>query len=347
MKIGSLCTGYGGLDMATETMFGATTAWFCEIDKVPSQILAHHYPNIVNHGNVKTTDWQNVEPIDILTAGYPCQPFSTAGLRRGTNDARHLWPDVATAIGILRPRIIILENVRGHLSLGADAVIGQIAAMGYDARWGIVRASEAGATHQRARIFIIATDPEHRQWERIGEAAELGGRSHSNNVIATNTQHHGSHGAAVGRSISQSENQRRLRESERPRIDTQPKGNGIATNPNIPMGRNTTNWGRIRQESWDDCERISDTEKHRWGKYYPAIKRWENIIGRPAPHATDNLDGRPRLNPLFVEWMMGLPEHHVTNPVLGLSRNQQLKTLGNGVVPQQAMLAIDLLTQPI
>jgi len=310
MKIGSLCTGYGGLDMATETMFGATTAWFCEIDKVPSQILAHHYPNIVNHGNVKTTDWHNVEPIDILTAGYPCQPFSTAGLRRGTNDARHLWPDVATAIGILRPRIIILENVRGHLSLGADAVIGQIAAMGYDARWGIVRASEAGATHQRARIFIIATDPEHRQWERIGEAAELGGRPDSNNVIATNTQHHGSHGAAVRRSIGQSENQRRLRESVRPRIDTQ-------------------------------------SEKHRWGKYYPAIKRWENIIGRPAPHATDNLDGRPRLNPLFVEWMMGLPEHHVTNPVFGLSRNQQLKTLGNGVVPQQAMLAIDLLTQPI
>ena len=91
MRIGSLCTGYGGLDMAVEAFFGAETIWTCEFDKYASQVIEKRI-NKPNHGDLKKTDWTKVEPIDILTAGYPCQPFSHAGSRKGADDERHLWP---------------------------------------------------------------------------------------------------------------------------------------------------------------------------------------------------------------------------------------------------------------
>ena len=108
MRIGSLCSGYGGLDMGVQAVLGGTVAWHVEFDKDPSAILAHHWPEIPNHGDVKTTDWHDVEPVDVLTAGYPCQPFSHAGNRKGSDDPRHLWPDVARAIGVIRPGLVVL-----------------------------------------------------------------------------------------------------------------------------------------------------------------------------------------------------------------------------------------------
>ena len=156
MKIGSLFSGVAGLDRAVEAVTGATPAWFVEFDPAPSKVLARHYPDIPNYGDVTTVDWAALEPIDILTAGYPCQPFSHAGKRKGTDDERHLWPYVEVAIGVLRPGLVVLENVAGHLTLGGPTVIGSLTALGYDARWGVVRASDAGAPHRRARLFIVA-----------------------------------------------------------------------------------------------------------------------------------------------------------------------------------------------
>jgi len=147
-KIGSLCTGYGGLDMAVEAYFNAETVWTSDIDKYASIVIKERIgkPNL---GDLKAIDWTQVEPIDILTAGYPCQPFSHAGQRKGVEDERHIFPYIMQAIGILRPRIVILENVRGHLSLGFKEVLQNLAEAGYDARWRVVRASDAGAPHQR------------------------------------------------------------------------------------------------------------------------------------------------------------------------------------------------------
>ena len=157
LKIGSLFSGYGGLDMAVEHVFGAEPAWFCEFDKYPAKILAHHWPDVPNHWDITKVDWSQVEPIDILTGGYPCQPFSTAGKRKGTDDDRHLWPHVREAIRALRPRYTILENVSGHRSLGFDRVLGDMAEDGLHVRWASVRASDAGAPHPRERLFIVAT----------------------------------------------------------------------------------------------------------------------------------------------------------------------------------------------
>jgi DNA (cytosine-5)-methyltransferase 1 len=176
MKIGSLCTGYGGLDMAVEAYFNAKTVWCAEFDKNASHLIEQRF-GIPNHKDIKNIDWSSLESVDILTAGYPCQPFSVAGSRKGNNDSRHIWPDILKGISILRPRVIILENVKGHLNLGFDIVLKDLAEQGYDANWEIVRAAEVGAPHHRRRLFIIAYLRDY-QFTRKWNLQELG-RRHS------------------------------------------------------------------------------------------------------------------------------------------------------------------------
>ena len=157
VRIGSLFSGYSGLDLAAQQYFGGELAWYSEIEPAACTILAAHHPGVLNLGDITKVDWAEVEPIDILTGGYPCQPFSQAGQRKGKEDERHLWPFVAVAIDALRPRFVVLENVRGHLTLGFGDVLADLSGMGYDAKWGLIRASDAGAPHGRSRIFIVAT----------------------------------------------------------------------------------------------------------------------------------------------------------------------------------------------
>jgi len=158
--------------MAVEAYFGAYTVWCAEYDKYASELIEEQF-GYLNHGDISKIDWSSVEPIDILTAGYPCQPFSLAGSRKGINDERHIWPHIKEAIRILRPKFVILENVRGHLSLGFDRVLGDLTEVGYDARWKLVRASEVGAPHQRARLFVVAY-PTHTVWENDWQTQGLG-----------------------------------------------------------------------------------------------------------------------------------------------------------------------------
>lgn len=155
--VGSLCTGYGGLDTAAAAVLGGRVVWHADNDLDVARLLAHHHPGIPNHGDITTVDWTAVEPVDVLTAGYPCQPFSVAGRRAGDDDERHLWPAVHAAITTLRPQTVVLENVAGHLSLGFGAVLADLAAVGYDAAWCVVRAADVGAPHLRARVFVTAT----------------------------------------------------------------------------------------------------------------------------------------------------------------------------------------------
>ncbi|MEU0831254.1 DNA cytosine methyltransferase [Streptomyces sp. NPDC005969] len=293
LRIGSVCSGYRGLDMAVETVLGGTTAWVSDIDPGANRILAHHWPDVPNHGDLTTTDWSAVEPVDILCGGYPCQPFSNAGKRKGTQDERHIWPWIARALGVLRPRVAIFENVGGHLRLGFDTVLADLADLGFDAEWCVVRASEVGAPHPRRRLFIVATatDAPHLGHERTGAARGWGdGPSDHRDAVAD--------AARLG-------------------------------------------WGEGRPESAGQQGGfgLASGGAPDWGRFGPAIRRWEHATGRRAPWATDD---RNRLSPAFVEWLMGLPAGHVTG-VPDLSRTQQLHALGNGVVPQQAEAALRLL----
>lgn len=181
MKIGSLFSGYGGLDLAVMNVTGATLAWHCEWEAAPSAILEKHFPGVPNYHDVSQVDWTQVEPVDILTGGFPCQDLSLAGKRAGMKEGTRsgLWSEFHKAIEILKPRLVVIENVRGILSANAHsnlepcpwcmgdnasesplralgAVVGDLADIGYSCKWVGVRAADAGAPHNRFRVFIIA-----------------------------------------------------------------------------------------------------------------------------------------------------------------------------------------------
>ena len=155
LTVGSLFSGIGGIDLGLERA-GMTVKWHSEIDPYASKVLKKHWPQVPNLGDIKQINWEEVEKVDVIAGGYPCQPFSTAGLRKGESDSRHLWPFFFEAISRLRPRYAILENVRGHLSMGFDRVLGDLAEIGYDAEWEIVSAASVGAPHRRDRIICVA-----------------------------------------------------------------------------------------------------------------------------------------------------------------------------------------------
>ena len=159
---GSLCTGYGGLEAAVAHVLGGEVRWVADNDADVAALLAHRYPGLPNLGNIKLIDWAGaldsgaLDRVRAVTGGYPCQPFSHAGRRRGTDDPRHLWPSIAVAVRALRPEFAVFENVSGHLSLGFDVVLRDLDGLGYDVWWVVVRAADIGAPHERARVFILA-----------------------------------------------------------------------------------------------------------------------------------------------------------------------------------------------
>jgi DNA (cytosine-5)-methyltransferase 1 len=155
LTVGSLFSGIGGLDLGLERA-GMKVIWQSEIDPYCNKVLKKHWPEVPNYGNIKEIEWATIPRPDVICGGYPCQPFSTAGKRRGTDDPRHLWPWVRTAISELQPRYAILENVRGHLSMGGLQVIGELAEIGYNSEWRIVSAAGLGAPHRRDRLIIVA-----------------------------------------------------------------------------------------------------------------------------------------------------------------------------------------------
>lgn len=316
MKIGSLCSGYGGLDLAVEAVFEAKTVWMCDIDKYANIAIEHNW-NIPNLGDLKNVNWNNVEKIDILTAGYPCQPFSQAGQRKGINDKRHIWPHIKKIIGTLQPRWVILENVRGHLSLGFKEVLKDLTEIGYDTKWAIVRASDVGAPHQRARLFIVAYPNSHahsqsrRTTQSICKKAKkiIDGSDRKIDWCCCETLKY--------------TDTNRVRQSLGNHECSQEKHHRQSQFEFIKLEQTCGN---------TDNQQLSPN-----GKMQELGRRFDTRFAmsmRPIPNPLD--DGK--LNTKFVEYMMGLPEGWITN--LPISRAQQFKLLGNGVVPQQAEYAI-------
>jgi DNA (cytosine-5)-methyltransferase 1 len=115
--------------------------------------------------DLKTFPWESFrDRVDILTGGYPCQPFSAAGKRAGKDDPRHLWPWIADGVAAMRPRVCFFENVEGHITLGLREVIAELESLGYKTTFGIFSAAECGAPHQRKRVFIMAHNKDERRW---------------------------------------------------------------------------------------------------------------------------------------------------------------------------------------
>lgn len=339
--LGSLFTGYGGLDMGIMTALdpSARVAWTSDIEPGPCKLAATRWPDTPNLGDITSVDWDAVEPVDIVCGGSPCQDLSVAGKRAGMAPGTRsgLWESMFAAIKTIRPRLVVWENVQGALSarsisalesrpglLGngparptiraAGRVVGDLATIGYDVCWQVVRASDAGAPHQRARLFVVGY-PHGEPWGLRGAT--------------------GPSEEACGR----------------PLLD--PARSGIGDTQHMtgmllptPQATNATYSSAGYGPNLHEIATSADMTAS--GPYAEAIARWEQVTGRAAPPPSTpsrSAGGKPQLSTRFVEWMMGLPDGHVTGTDLALPREQQLRLLGNGVVPQQAALAVRTLTE--
>ena len=164
-----LCAGYGGIELGLKRVIPTLrSVALCEIESFAvANLVSKMEAGLMDAApiwtDLKTFPWESFrDRVDILTGGYPCQPFSAAGKRLGTDDPRHLWPFIADGIRILRPKLCFFENVEGHISLGLREVIGELESMGYKVSWGIFSAAECGAPHQRKRVFILANSSSQR-----------------------------------------------------------------------------------------------------------------------------------------------------------------------------------------
>lgn len=302
MRIGSLFSGIGGLELGLERAGLGRTVWQVEYDDVASSVLALQWPAVTRYGDVRDIDWTDVEPADVLCGGYPCQPFSHAGNREGEGDERHMWPYYLDAVRVLRPRLAVLENVSGHLSLGFGRVLGDLAEIGYDAKWTCLRASDVGAPHRRERVFVLAY-PDRTGLEGSGRPRTRGG------IVAP-----------VGRA-SAADASRERGAVEQEVHGGEPSVVGSVAGPSGGAGAGAASSG---------VPELGRGAGVAWGEYAPAIRRWERILGRPAPAPTDQ---RGRLSFDFSEWMMGFPAGWTASVP---QREPRGRIIGNAVVPQVA-----------
>ena len=480
LKLGELCAGYGGLGMAVEDVFNADAVWFSEFDEAPSKILAHHWPHVPNYGDMTKIDWANIEPVDIISGGTPCQDLSGAGKRAGMTEGTrsNLWVQMREAIAIQQPTYVVWENVRGAYSAKADSsleqcpgcmgstgdagtvlralgrVLGDLSDLGYDCQWRGLRAADVGACHGRFRVFvlavrrpgILATEDSHDRrgaksdhgHQRRGEASRWasavpdpsdsrpgptkdtdlptgserrqptpgqteGGRERpdsrgrsgapataGNGYVSTSTPwwaegdpapdsvrsgsrrwaaepgsprcHYavigsgtrGSWARAAAANTNRGHDPGRQQDQERIQVrGTAPEwisrgGRRRETTPDTAgserRGAESDYLGTPRESAAEPGKRPGG-DPINWGPYAPAIRRWEAVRGA-APSPTElTAKGNHRLSARFAEWMMGLPAGWVTDPAIGLTRNEQLKACGNGVVPQQAAAALQDMLQ--
>jgi DNA (cytosine-5)-methyltransferase 1 len=156
LKILDLFSGIGGFSLGLEATGGFETSAFCDIDPYCRKVLQQHWPNVPIYEDIKKLKGTDIGTVDIITGGYPCQPFSVAGKQKGVEDKRHLWPEYFRLIKECRPTWVIGENVSGHIKLGLDSVIEDLESEGYTTRTFSISASSIGANHKRERIWIVA-----------------------------------------------------------------------------------------------------------------------------------------------------------------------------------------------
>jgi DNA (cytosine-5)-methyltransferase 1 len=346
LRVGSLFSGYGGLDLAVEEVFDARTIWFSEINEPVARVFAHHWPDAPNLGDITAIDWSTVEPVDVICGGFPCQDVSTvgkmAGLAPGTRSG--LWAHMATAIEALQPEWVVIENVRGLLSAPAiratpegddderrrnpatttpgDATLRDLE----PDPWGL---GDQPARPLRALGAVLGDLADLRYNARwIGLPASAIGAPHPRFRVFVLARRSVPHPARIGLREGWRDSGSGTRAARHDRAEPSGDRPRDAARPAFPGGDVRVDRGVLR----------------RWGRYAVAIARWERLTGCPAPApAVLTEDVGPRPAPAFVEWLMGLPAEWVTAPALGLTQAQQLTALGNGVVPRQATAALSRL----
>jgi DNA (cytosine-5)-methyltransferase 1 len=301
----SFCSGYGGIERGLDLAgFEHRVIAYVEIE---AYAIANLVAKMESGALVPAPIWTDLKTfpahlfrdcVDIITGGYPCQPFSAAGQRKGADDPRHLWPYILNHIKAIRPVRCLFENVEGHISLGLSTVISDLESASYNATWGIFSAAEVGAPHQRKRVYIMGSN---RDWDAncINDSQKQG--------------------------ISQGQ-------------DSQPSGvcTDVAdANNHIPQSE------RITVESHAEfttfrCDGADVADTLREGLHGAARKGCTGAEGQPGRHtaecdgvATGSWPTEPRLGRVVD----GCP-----------NRVDRLRLLGNGVVPQTAAKAWEILS---
>jgi DNA (cytosine-5)-methyltransferase 1 len=215
MTFGSLFSGIGGIDLGLERA-GMECKWQVEVDPFCQKVLAKHWPNVKRYGDITQLDGRELEWVDLLAGGFPCQDLSHAGKRVGIEGTRSsLWFEFARLVGELRPRFVLIENVPGLLVPGAmPRVVGELARLGYVGIWRCFRASEFGASHLRKRVFIVAhsSGQGRREDPRIPSGYEAANGRERWDILEPDGDHFvGSEGSGVA--YSESGRRRELRES--------------------------------------------------------------------------------------------------------------------------------------
>lgn len=362
LQLLSFCTGYGGIERGLElAKVSFRTITHVEIEAFA---IANLVDKMEQGRMVPAPIWTDVktlplEPfrdrVDILTGGYPCQPFSAAGQRKGAEDPRHLWPYILKAIDVIRPRRVFFENVEGHITLGLREVIRDLETRGYNTTWGIFSACEVGASHQRKRVFILANSRLQRQKERQEQTAGVkqsseklansesgqsreqetgnGGESiRRGSQELGNTEYDGSLAESELRCDEKTSDRRKEKQGKTgefkgadrstyvPSISGCKKGSELADSKCKRLQRHRISADEQIQEGRERKRRLIAEESHKW----PA---------RPAEKQYEWEESRT------VKSSMGRTANGTA------SRVDELRLLGNGVVPQTAALAWKILNE--
>lgn len=317
--VGEVCAGYGGLSLAISRVADARTAWVADPELGPRTVLAQRFPHAPNLGDITAVDWGSVEPVDVIAGGTPCQDLSTAGgragMRAGTRSG--LWESMLTAVETLQPRFVIWENVHGALTAHADSLM--------ESGPGYLGGAPAGPSLRAAgRVLGDLADAGYDCAWTVISASEIGFCHVRKRLFVLAVRRDVADTARVGQHWSWRSRERWVGPADRDCAHV------MLPTPTVqPDQAQSPGYGVS----------LRDAVTRRFGRYAEAVERQQRATGIAPPHPLETGTGRARLNPLFVEWMMGLPAGWVTG-VPGLSRTQQFRLLGNGVIPQQAAAAL-------
>jgi len=319
---------------------GWNNVFNCEWEEFPRQVLKHHFPNAIQHGDIKELDATTYAGrIDILTGGFPCQPYSLAGKRKGKEDERHLWPEMLRVIRECAPRYVVGENVRGLVGwnggLVFEEVCADLEAQGYAVQPFVLPACSVGAPHRRDRVWFVAYANDKRRGYGQGQVqgadgkvrqrddrsepcdAGIGNASDTDGLRLQHTQESGS--------VGQSKGEARGRATKPAQAD-----GGVRNAPDTDSGRlerpEKVRWDGINVEregiAWD----ASDTDNRREG---------HQVRARRDEFKSETWDRFPTVSPV-CGGDDGLPKE-LDGLTFSKWRRESIKAYGNAIVPQVAL----------
>jgi len=308
LKILDLFSGIGGFSYAAERLVGGfETVAFCEIDPYCQKVLKKHWPDVPIHNDVRrladeADGYRGL--VDVVCGGYPCQGFSVAGDRKGQEDDRYLWPEMLRIIKAARPRFVIGENVAGHITLGLDTVLSDLAQQNYTARAFVIPACAKDAKHRRDRVWIVG---------------------HSEHYGSSSTEVTGSDAKDEGRS---QKGQKQAKQSEGTSRST---SDAVLENTaSIKCNTRPEKQASLREVQSNRGERnhsCGSSEAHTSNATNLNSQRLQGQRQKPSGVSKEQHDTR---HPCWWE-----PEPRISRVAYGIpNRVDRIKSLGNSVVPQ-------------